>query len=64
MKIYDIKTTGTYSQPHSVVADSMAEAERIYTAKYWPVEIKAIELHSEYVLIQKYDEQPNKSMEG
>lgn len=57
MKVYDIETVFTYGQTHSVVADSMAEAERIFKAKYWPTDIKAIKLHSEYVQIQKYDEQ-------
>lgn len=58
MKVYDIETIGTYSQIHSVIAESMAEAERIFIAKYWPCHIKAIKLHSEYVQIQKWDEQP------
>jgi hypothetical protein len=57
MKVYDIETIYTYGQRHSVVAENMAEAERIFLAKYWPTEIKSIALHSSYVQIQKYDEQ-------
>jgi hypothetical protein len=59
MKVYNIKTTYcSYGQIHCVVAESMAEAERIFKAKYWPTEIEAIALHSNYVQIQQYDEQP------
>ena len=57
MKVYDIETGFNYSQNHCVVAESMAEAERIFLAKYWPITIKSIKLHSEYVQIQNYDEQ-------
>ena len=57
MKVFDIQTGYNYSQRHCVVADSMADAERIFNAKYWPTDIRSIELHSEYVQIQKYDEQ-------
>jgi hypothetical protein len=39
------------------VAENMAEAERIFLSKYWPTTIKEIRLHSEYVQIQKHDEQ-------
>lgn len=58
MNVYDIETGFSYSQKHSVVAENMSEAERIFLAKYWPTTIKSITLHSEYVQIQKYDEQP------
>ena len=61
MKIYDIETVSAYGQVHSVVADNMAQAERIFNAKYWPTDIKAIRLHSEYVQIQKWDEQPKEA---
>ena len=61
MNIYDIEDGFNYSQTHSVVAENMAEAERIYKAKYWPIEIKSIKLHSEYVQIQKYDEKPKEA---
>lgn len=58
MKVYDIESEYCYSaQIHSVVAENMAEAERIFLGKYWPRKIKSIQLHSEYVQIQKYDEQ-------
>jgi hypothetical protein len=57
MKVFDIETSGSYSQTHCVVAESMAEAERVFNAKYWPTEINGIKLHSAYVQIQKYDEQ-------
>ena len=57
MKVYDIETAYGNHQTHCVVADSMAEAERIFNAKYWPTTIKGITLHSEYVQIQKHDEQ-------
>jgi hypothetical protein len=62
MKVYDIEDGYNYAQVHSVVADSMAEAERIYRAKYWPTTIKAIRLHSEYVQIQGIDEQPKEKV--
>ncbi len=61
MNIYDIETAYSFSQTHCVVAENMAEAERVFTAKYWPTEIRSIRLHSAYVQIQKYDEQKKKS---
>ena len=61
MKVFDVETSHSYSQTHSVVAENMAEAERIFLAKYWPTTIKAIRLHSEYVQIQGIDEQAKKS---
>ena len=57
MNVYEIKTYYTHTQMHCVVAESMAEAERIFLKKYWPITIGAITLLSEYVQIQKYDEQ-------
>ena len=57
MKVFDIETGFNYSQNHSVVAENMAEAERIFLAKYRPTTIRSIRLHSEYVQIQKFDEQ-------
>ena len=56
MKVYDIEDGYSYCQTHSVVAESMAEAERIYKSKYKMNTIKSIKLHSEYVQVQKYDE--------
>lgn len=52
MKVYDIKDGYNYSQTHSVVAENMAEAERIYLEKYKNVTIKEIKLHAEYVQVQ------------
>ena len=56
MKIFKITTT--YSTNIHIVAESYAEVERIFNAKYWPTNIKEIELISNNVLIQKHDEQP------
>ena len=56
MKVYDIDDGFCYRQIHSVVADNMAQAERIYIAKYKSRIIRKIELHSEYVLVQGLDE--------
>jgi len=57
MKVYDVYDgfCGA-TQIHSVVADNMAQAERIYIAKYKSRIIRKIELHSEYVLVQGLDE--------
>ena len=57
MKVYDIDDGYTYSQTHSVVAENMAQAERIFHLKYPYNTIKRITLHSEYVQIQGIDEQ-------
>ncbi len=57
MKVYKINTGFGDCQNHCVVADNMSEAERIFNGKYWPTTIKSIELYSEYVQIQKFDEQ-------
>ena len=59
MKVYDIHTHYTVSKIHSVVAESIAEAERIFSGKYRDITINSISLHSEYVQIQNYDEQAN-----
>ena len=61
MKVFDIEDGFIYTQTHSVVAENMAEAERIFLAKYGPTTIKAIKLHSKYVQIQGIDEQAKKS---
>ena len=53
LKVYNIITAFNYSQTHCVVAGSMAEAEKIYKDKYNDIEIKKIELHSNYVLVTK-----------
>ena len=57
MKIYDIDTTYNYGQVHSVVADSMAEAERLYKEKYPYTTIREIKLHSEYVIVAELMEE-------
>ena len=57
MKVFDIQTGIGDWQIHSVVAENMAEAERIYKAKYRYTTIQHIILHSEYVQIQGVDEQ-------
>jgi hypothetical protein len=57
MKVYDIVTSFSYGQIHSVVAENMAQAERVFLARYSPAEIKEIRLHSEYVQVQYYNEQ-------
>jgi len=56
MKVYDVYDNFSGS-PTIVVADNMAQAERIYVAKYKHNTIRKIELHSEYVLVQGIDEQ-------
>lgn len=58
MKAFRITTGFGDYQNHLVIADNMAEAERIFNGKYWPTVIKAIELYSNYVQVQKLDEQP------
>ena len=57
MRAFRISTGFGDSQNNLVIADTMAEAERIFNGKYWPTTIKSIELYSNYVQIQKYDEQ-------
>ena len=57
MKVYDIDDGYNSYQIHSVVANSISEAERIYKGKYPTNIIKRITLHAEYVQIEKYDEQ-------
>jgi len=64
MKVYTIKTKYYSSEKHCVVAESMAEAERIFNGKYWPTSIKSIGLYSDYVQIQGYDEQNKAKQEG
>jgi hypothetical protein len=57
MNVYDIIDDHTSAQVHSVVAESIAEAERVFLGKYPRTTIKGIKLHSAYVQIQKHDEQ-------
>jgi len=53
MNVYDIFDGCNYGQIHSVVAENIAEAEKIYLKKYNGVTIKEVKLHSEYVQVQK-----------
>jgi hypothetical protein len=56
LKVYDVNDGFCYGQIHSVVAENMAQAERIYKIKYPYNIIRQITLHSEYVLVQGLDE--------
>ena len=49
-KVYDIETTTMSSQTHSVVAENIGQAERLFLAEYPTATIKSVILHSEYVL--------------
>ena len=53
LKVFDICTNYTYSQTHSVVAESMAMAEKIFLDKYPGTTINEIKLHSTYVEVQE-----------
>ena len=53
MKVFDVQDGYCYSQIHSVVADTMAEAEEIWYKKYPSNKIKTISVHSEYVLVKE-----------
>jgi hypothetical protein len=57
MKAFRVTTGFNDYQNHLVIADTMAEAERIFNSKYWPTTILSIELYSNYVQIQTHDEQ-------
>jgi hypothetical protein len=61
MKAFKILTGFGDYQNYLVIADNMAQAERIFEAKYFPTSIKAIELLSNYVQIQDFDEQPKEA---
>jgi hypothetical protein len=56
LNVYNIEAEYNMVQPYCVVADSMAEAERIFKAKY-SAKILAIKLYSDHVQIQDLDEQ-------
>lgn len=51
MNVYDIKMV-SFSERVTVVADSMAEAEKIFKAKYIWHHIESITTHAESVLLQ------------
>jgi len=53
MNVYKILTVFNYSQTHCVVAESMAEAEKMFLAEYPHTTINGIELISEYVIVKK-----------
>jgi hypothetical protein len=48
--VYNILTPWNYSQTKCVVAENMAEAERLFLKKYPYTKILKIELYSEYVI--------------
>lgn len=50
IKVYDIETTTSSAQTHSVVAENIGQAERLFLAEYPTATIKRIILHSEYVI--------------
>jgi len=52
MRIYDIITPFSRSQTHSVVANTMAEAEQLFLIAYPYTKIEEIRLHSEYVIVR------------
>ena len=47
MQVYKILTPFSYSQTHCVVADDMAEAEKLFSEKYPYTKILKIELFSQ-----------------
>lgn len=53
MKVYNILTPFNYSQKSCVVAESMAKAEKLFEEEYPYTKILKIELHSEYVVVEK-----------
>jgi len=53
IKVYDIETTTCSSQTHSVVAENIGEAERLFLSEYPTATIKHVFLHSEYVVLTK-----------
>ena len=50
IKVYDIETTTSSAQTHSVVAENIGQAERLFLAEYPTATIKRVILHSEYVI--------------
>ena len=53
LKAYDIQTSYNYSQKTCVVAESIADAERLFLKEYPNTEILEIKLHAVYVIVQK-----------
>jgi hypothetical protein len=60
MKVFDIETTFNRGQTHSVVADDIGKAERLFLAKYPQTTISRIILHSEYVQVQRKGKRDDK----
>ena len=56
LKVYDVNDGFCYGQIHSVVAENVAQAERIYRFKYPYDTIRTMTLHSEYVQVQGIDD--------
>ena len=53
MKVYDVLTPHNYSQKTCVVAESIASAEKAFLRKYPYTTILKIELHAEYVIVDR-----------
>jgi len=51
MKVFTIEDGFSYSQVHTVVAESYGDAERLWKEKY-KSEPKSITLYSDYVIVQ------------
>lgn len=56
LKVYDVTDVFCHGQIHSVVAENVAQAERIYRLKYPYATIRTMTLHSEYVQVQGIDD--------
>lgn len=55
MKVFDVLTPYNYSQKSCVVADSIAEAEKLFLQEYPDTKILEIKLHAEYVIVQEVE---------
>ena len=53
LKVYNILTPYNYSQTSCVVAESMAEAEKLFLEKYPNTTILKIEKHADYVIVKE-----------
>jgi len=53
MKVYTVLTPFNYSQTSCVVAESMAEAEKLFLERYPHTTIIKIEKFSDYVILPK-----------
>jgi hypothetical protein len=52
MNVYEVTTAFSSRDRQMVVANSMAEAEKLFNDKYWPTEILEIKLISSYVIVK------------